>query len=62
MKTIAALNQSCDWIKVRTYPRVFGPARLPFKQIQGDLAACQNADVWHIPQKYISASDAYAGT
>ena len=26
-----ALNKSCDWIKLMTYPRVFGPAGLPFE-------------------------------
>ena len=28
---LSALNQSCDWIKLMTYPRVFGPAGLPFE-------------------------------
>jgi len=28
---ISALNKSCDWIKLMTYPRVFGPAGLPFE-------------------------------
>ena len=28
---LSALNQSCDWIKFMTYPRVFGPAGLPFE-------------------------------
>lgn len=26
-----ALNETCDWIKLMTYPRVFGPAGLPFE-------------------------------
>jgi len=133
---LAALNKNCDWIKLMTYPRVFGPAGLPFElnalskwlrgrygvneteaaqvvgsatglsfssksldsecvgheiqrgrsagisnllagialvevegihaptlaQIQGDLAACHNADglvlswdLWHIKPEYISA-------
>ena len=28
---LSALNKSCDWIKLMTYPRVFGPAGLPFE-------------------------------
>ncbi|HKY52859.1 MAG TPA: hypothetical protein VJM08_01080, partial [Anaerolineales bacterium] len=28
---LSALNRSCDWIKLMTYPRVFGPAGLPFE-------------------------------
>jgi hypothetical protein len=28
---VSALNKSCDWIKLMTYPRVFGPAGLPFE-------------------------------
>jgi hypothetical protein len=28
---LSALNKCCDWIKVMTYPRVFGPAGLPFE-------------------------------
>ena len=28
---LSALNESCDWIKLMTYPRVFGPAGLPFE-------------------------------
>ncbi len=28
---LTALNRSCDWIKLMTYPRVFGPAGLPFE-------------------------------
>lgn len=28
---ISALNTTCDWIKLMTYPRVFGPAGLPFE-------------------------------
>lgn len=28
---LSALNQTCDWIKLMTYPRVFGPAGLPFE-------------------------------
>lgn len=28
---LAALDKSCDWIKIMTYPRVFGPAGLPFE-------------------------------
>lgn len=28
---LSALNSSCDWIKLMTYPRVFGPAGLPFE-------------------------------
>lgn len=28
---LSALNQNCDWIKIMTYPRVFGPAGLPFE-------------------------------
>lgn len=28
---LSALNKSSDWIKLMTYPRVFGPAGLPFE-------------------------------
>jgi hypothetical protein len=28
---LSALDQNCDWIKIMTYPRVFGPAGLPFE-------------------------------
>lgn len=28
---LSMLNQSCNWIKLMTYPRVFGPAGLPFE-------------------------------
>ena len=28
---LSTLNKSCDWIKLMTYPRVFGPAGLPFE-------------------------------
>ena len=28
---LSAMNKSCDWIKLMTYPRVFGPAGLPFE-------------------------------
>lgn len=28
---LSALNRSCDWIKLMTYPRVFGPAGLAFE-------------------------------
>ncbi len=28
---LSALDAVCDWIKVMTYPRVFGPAGLPFE-------------------------------
>jgi hypothetical protein len=28
---LSALHKSCDWIKLMTYPRVFGPAGLPFE-------------------------------
>lgn len=28
---LSALNKHCDWIKLMTYPRVFGPAGLPFE-------------------------------
>ena len=28
---LSALNKTCDWIKLMTYPRVFGPAGLPFE-------------------------------
>jgi hypothetical protein len=28
---LSVLNKSCDWIKLMTYPRVFGPAGLPFE-------------------------------
>ena len=28
---LSALNKSCDWIKLMAYPRVFGPAGLPFE-------------------------------
>jgi putative glycosyl hydrolase protein len=28
---LSALNNTCDWIKLMTYPRVFGPAGLPFE-------------------------------
>jgi hypothetical protein len=28
---LSALDKSCDWIKLMTYPRVFGPAGLPFE-------------------------------
>ena len=28
---LPTLNQSCDWIKIMSYPRVFGPAGLPFE-------------------------------
>ncbi len=28
---LTALSKSCDWIKLMTYPRVFGPAGLPFE-------------------------------
>jgi hypothetical protein len=28
---LAALDKHCDWIKLMTYPRVFGPAGLPFE-------------------------------
>jgi len=30
-QNLSALNKSCDWIKLMTYPRVFGPAGLPFE-------------------------------
>jgi len=28
---LSPLNQTCDWIKLMIYPRVFGPAGLPFE-------------------------------
>jgi hypothetical protein len=28
---LSSLNKTCDWIKLMTYPRVFGPAGLPFE-------------------------------
>jgi hypothetical protein len=28
---LSTLDKSCDWIKLMTYPRVFGPAGLPFE-------------------------------
>jgi hypothetical protein len=28
---LPSLNKSCEWIKLMTYPRVFGPAGLPFE-------------------------------
>jgi hypothetical protein len=28
---LSALNNTCDWMKLMTYPRVFGPAGLPFE-------------------------------
>lgn len=28
---LSTLNSFCDWIKIMTYPRVFGPAGLPFE-------------------------------
>jgi hypothetical protein len=28
---LAALDRTCDWIKVMTYPRVLGPAGIPFE-------------------------------
>jgi len=28
---LSALNKSCDWIKLMTYPHVYGPAGLPFE-------------------------------
>jgi hypothetical protein len=28
---ISQVDKSCDWIKLMTYPRVFGPAGLPFE-------------------------------
>jgi hypothetical protein len=28
---LSALNKTCDWIKLMTYPRVLGPAGLPFE-------------------------------
>jgi hypothetical protein len=28
---LSTLNKTCDWIKLMTYPRVFGPAGLPFE-------------------------------
>ena len=30
-QNLSALNKTCDWIKLMTYPRVFGPAGLPFE-------------------------------
>ncbi len=43
---LSALNQSCDWIKLMTYPRVFGPAGLPFelRALAGWLGAKYNVN------------------
>ncbi len=30
-QNLPALNKTCDWIKIMTYPRVQGPAGLPFE-------------------------------
>jgi hypothetical protein len=30
-QNLSALNDACEWIKLMTYPRVFGPAGLPFE-------------------------------
>jgi hypothetical protein len=30
-QSLSALDKSCDWIKLMTYPRVYGPAGLPFE-------------------------------